>query len=184
MIASCRSLPVLTVLASLACTSADGDRPTDAEGFGQRYRFANNEVTGWTQGSSALAYSVWTDANLTGKIDGAAPVYVDRGCKLAMYQDLLGPDPQICTVVAMDFVTDPQATAMFEYQKESAGDSVFVPGYDESVAFGYPSLTGATVYAHVKAYYFELQMDGYPDQDSASAAAAPLLRVLESKARK
>jgi len=59
----------------------------------------------------------YTDANLNNRIDGGNEAYISRGMRLAMYQDMTGPDPNICTVVAMDFGTDASAKAMFDYEK-------------------------------------------------------------------
>jgi hypothetical protein len=170
-------------VASLACSgsSDQGGVPQDENSFGAKYKLANNEVTAWTQDTSANGYSVWTAANLTDKIDGAAPAYTSRGLKFAMYQKMLGSGLQNCIVVAMDFGTDAQATAMFAYQKEVTSAADAVPQYDASVAIGYPGLSGMTVYAHFKASYFELQLDGYADPTSASQAATPFLKVLEKK---
>jgi hypothetical protein len=177
-------------LALLACSSSSDNGspsdsgsvvPQDPNSFGAKYKFANNELTGWEQDTSATAYSVWTAANLTDKIDGAAPDYTSRGLRFAMYQNLVGPDPQLCTLVAMDFGTDDQATSMFTYEKRLTSAATAVPQYDASVASGNPGLTGVTVYAHFKASYFELQLDGYPDQSSATQAATAFLKALEKK---
>jgi len=171
-------------LAWLACSSSDNTTVAqDENSFGAKYKFVNQDVPGWSQDTGATAYSVWTAANLTDKIDGAAPEYTSRGCKFAMYQGLVGPDPSICTVVAMDFGTDTQATTMFDYKKQASSASAAIPQYDASVAIGYPGLTGITVYAHFKASYFELQLDGYSDQSSGSQAATSFLKVLEKKSK-
>jgi hypothetical protein len=181
----------LLALTSLACSSSSDSggtldsgsvAPRDQNSFGATYKFADSEVAGWKQASGTTAYSVWTAANLTDKIDGAAPDYTSRGMKFAMYQNLVGPDPQLCGLVAMDFGTDDQATSMFNYEKQLTSATTAVPQYDASVASGNPGLTGVTVYAHFKASYFELQLDGYPDQGSATQTASTFLKALEKKA--
>jgi len=170
---------------SLACAPADGGGGTalDATGFGRKYKFADNEIAGWAQDTSATAYSVWTPTNLTEKIDGAAPAYVSRGCQLVMYQDLVGPDPKICTVAAMDFGTDAKATSMFTFQQEQTHADVTVPQYTSAVAIASAALTGITVFAHFKAAYFEIQLYGYSDQTAAAQAAQKFLDVLKGKAQ-
>lgn len=165
--------------------AADGGSEVvlDETGFGRKYKLADGEVTGWKQDTSSTAYSVWTSANLTDKIDGAADAYISRGCRFVMYQDLVGPDPSICTVTAMDFGTDAQATSMFTYQQEQTLAAVTIPSYDSAVAIGAEALTGVTVFAHFKASYFELQLDGYSDQTAATQAAQQFLDALKGKTR-
>jgi len=83
----------------------------DPNAFGQRYKFSNNELPGWTQPTAAqdpTAFDVYNGGDeLVSRLDGAADTYTSRGCRVSMFQDLVEPDPQICTVVAMDFVTIP-----------------------------------------------------------------------------
>lgn len=168
---------------SLACAPAGGGDGTalDATGFGRKYKFADNEIAGWGQDTSATAYSVWTSTNLTEKINGGAPAYVSRGCQLVMYQDLVGPDPKICTVAAMDFSTEAKAAAMFTFQQQQTLADVTVPSYSSAVAIGSAALTGITVFAHFKASYFEIQLDGEPDQTAAAQVAQKFLDVLKGK---
>ena len=169
---------------SLACApaaDARGDNALDASGFGRKYKFADNEIAGWGQDTSATAYSVWTPANLTEKINGGADAYVRRGCQLVMYQDLVGPDPKICTVAAMDFSTDAKAISMFTFQQQQTHADVTVPQYTSAEAIGSATLTGITVFAHFKTSYFEIQLDGEPDQTAATQVAQKFLDVLKGK---
>ena len=156
----------------------------DADAFGKKYKVKDNELSGWTlvpTSDDPTAFAVYTgNDELVGRIDGAADAYSERGCRVTMYEDMQGPDPQLCTVVAMDFVTNDQANSMFSYQKDN-GASVLIPGYDGSVAIAYSTLTGLTAYAHFKAMYFEVQLSGYADQSSSSAVAAQFLKLLESR---
>ena len=156
--------------------------------FGQKFKFADNELSGWTQTPAAddpAAFDVYTSTDdLVGRIDGAADAY--DGFRVAVFQDLMGPDPQTCNVVTMDFVIDSKATDKFTYQKDN-GASTPIPGYDESVAIASTNLTGINVYAHFKALYFELQMSGYLGSDDnldlnkATSAAAQFLGVLKTQ---
>jgi hypothetical protein len=156
--------------------------------FGQKYRFADNQLPGWKQAPAAddpAAFGVYASVDeLVARIDGAADAY--GGFRVAMFQDLVGPDPQVCSVVAMDFVTAANATEKFTYQKDN-GASTAIPGYDRSVAIASTNLTGITVYAHFNALYFELQMSGYMDQygnldlNRAISVAAQFLGVLKTR---
>ena len=156
--------------------------------FGQKYKFADNELSGWTQASPAddpAAFDVYTSTDdLVGRIDVAADAY--DGFRVAVFQDLMGPDPQTCNVVTMDFVTAAKTTDKFTYQKDN-GASTNIPGYDGSVAIASTNLTGINVYAHFNALYFELQMSGYLGSDDnldlnkATSAAAQFLGVLKTK---
>jgi hypothetical protein len=158
------------------------------DAFGQKFKFADNELSGWTQASAAddpAAFDVYTSTDdLVSRIDGAADAY--DGFRVAVFQDLMGPDPQTCNVVTMDFVTDAKATEKFTYQQDN-GASTPIPGYDASVAIASTNLTGINVYAHFNALYFELQMSGYLGSDQnldlnkATSAAAQFLAVLKTK---
>jgi hypothetical protein len=164
----------------------DATTQLNATAFGQKYRFADNEIDGWTMDATdRTAYFIFTgDAELVARIDGAAGAYTDQGCRLGMYQDLVGPNSGIIEVVAMDYVTDAQATAMFTSKKQLQTATIPIPPYDVSVAIGISGLTGLTVLAHFKASYFELQLSGYGEQKvtcSACSVAKQFLDVLQSK---
>jgi hypothetical protein len=158
------------------------------DAFGQKFKFADNELPGWTQtpaDQDPAAFDVYTSTDdLVSRIDGAADAY--DGFRVAVFQDLMGPDPQTCNVVTMDFVTDAKATEKFTYQQDN-GASTPIPNYDASVAIASTNLTGINVYAHFNALYFELQMSGYLGSDQnldlnkATSAAAQFLAVLKTK---
>ena len=169
------------VTGSGGATSASSSSTLDLNGFGQKYKLADNEVSGWKQDTAPNAFSVWLAAKLTDKIDGQAPTYTERGLNFALYQSLVGPDPQICTLVAMDFVTADQATSMFAYSKDHTGADVSIPQYDTSIAIGAPALTGMTVYTHFKSMYYEVQLDGNSDPASSGQVASTFLKALEAK---
>ena len=161
----------------------------NAKEFGQHYKFADNELPGWIQNpdTSSRPFTVWKGEDLVGLIDGEADYYVDRGCLLSMYQNLIGPngpDSQVCTVVAMDFGTDANADSMFSSQKVNTSAIVAIPQYDTLVAIASSGILGnITAYAHFKEMYFELQLSGYYLQDSSCSEAKQMLKVLESKTR-
>lgn len=182
----CMAVCSLFALGTLACSSSDtseSDRPQDKDSFGKRFKIADNDVSGWKQDTPASAYSLWTAENLTDKIDGAAPEYTSRGMRFAMYQDMVGSDPQLCTVVAMDFDTAAHAASMFAHKKDLVAADYAIPSYDTNAAIGYGVLTGMTTFAHFAWAYIELRLDGYSDQASAAQAASSFLKVLEQKAK-
>lgn len=163
----------------------------DAQGFGAIYKLAENDVQGWKPDPNSPApFAVFTGNELYTRLDGGAGTYLLIGGGLVnVYQDLVGPpedggtDPTMCSpLVAMDCGTTANAERMFNYWKENSGASVAIPGYDATVAIGYPGLGGnQTVYAHFKTVYFELVLGGYLSIDQSSAAAALILKNLEAK---
>ncbi|MGB7567553.1 MAG: hypothetical protein WBM07_06830 [Chitinivibrionales bacterium] len=162
----------------------------NAKEFGQQYKFADNELPGWIQNPDTLStpFTVWKGEDLVGLIDGGADLYTDRGCLLSMYQNLIGPngpDSQVCTVVAMDFVTNASAASMFGYMKESdSANIIAIPQFDTSVAVASTGIAGnITAYAHFKEMYFELQLSGYASRDSSCSEAMQMLKVLELKTK-
>jgi hypothetical protein len=177
-------------LAAVACSGGNSAGPTvlSPTEFGQKFKFADNALPGWTQAKADVdpaAFNVYTSTDdLVARIDGAADAYA--GFRVAVFQDLMGPDPQTCNVVTMDFVTAAKATDKFTYQKDN-GATTTIPGYDGTVATASTNLTGINVYAHFNALYFELQMSGYMDQsqnldlNKATSAAAQFLAVLKTK---
>jgi hypothetical protein len=58
-----------------------------------------------------------------------------------------------------------------------------IPNYNASDAIGKSALTVHTVYAHVGAMYYEMQMSGFTDATSAFQAASQILDVFRSKTR-
>jgi hypothetical protein len=169
-------------LALAACGSSASSTPAlDLDGFGAKYKFEDGDLAGWKQSTEASSFELFSASNLSNKIDGPADNYVTHGCKYAMYQELVGPDPQICRLVAMDFVTETQAASMVTYQRDHASDITTIPGFDPSIAFGYPALTGTTVYANLKSLYLEVIIDGNPNKSSASEVGAQFLKLMEAK---
>ena len=174
---------LLIGLGSSGCGSSPTSSTLAPDAFGQRYRFADNEIPNWSQNSASNAFWTGKGTDLHLKIDGGEMAYTSKGCLVAMYQDLVGPDPntQACTVVAMDFGTNDQANEMFTYEQQLTQASVPIPPYDPSIAIGASVLGGVTAYAHFKASYFEVQLTGYADQGSAASVAALFLQKLQSK---
>lgn len=181
---SLRSRLVLLSCAALlaACSSDEGGGGLD--GFGAKYKIAENEIPGWTQETSADAFSLFTADSLTEKIDGQADAYVARGLNYALYQSLVGPDPANCTFIAMDMGSDANAATMVSYQQTTMSASLAIPGYDASVAIASEALFGITVYAHFKNLYLEIILDGYgSDRDAPAQVGAKFLQVSEAKTK-
>jgi hypothetical protein len=185
----CRRIVLLSCAALLAaCGSSssdgDGDNVLDLDGFGAKYKLADNEVSGWAQKTTDDAFAVYSPASLTQKIDGAADAYVQKGMKYAMFQSLAGPDEQDC-MQAMDMTTEANAQAILAVQKQANVADMAIPPYDTSVAIASDALTGIKVLAYFKALYVELSLDGFGTTDHAPAreAAAKLLAAMEAKSK-
>lgn len=155
----------------------------DAKGFGLINKLSDNELTGWQQDNNSVApFLVYTGEDLINRLDGTADGYLLKGCLVSMYQNLAGPDGQICTFLAMDFGTAALADSEYFFQAES--DSVAIPEFDRSVAIGYPGMAGTgnvTVYAHFKAMYFEIALSGFADPNESGLVASRFLQLLQSK---
>jgi hypothetical protein len=159
-----------------------GTSSPDPNAFEQKFKLSDNEIAGWKQDTGPGALAVFTADHLTDAIDGAAPDYTSRGCRVAMYQNLIGPGEETCRLVAMDFGTDANATSMVQFERNLTSASIQVPPYDASVAIASEVLSGITAYAHFKSSYFEVQLTGFSDLSSAVQAAASFLGVLQAKA--
>lgn len=171
-----------------ATTSTGGTGQLDPTAFGQKYEIADNQIPGWTLNQTPDQFDPLdvyaADSLALDRIDGAAPAYVDRGCRVAMYEQMVGPSPTQCVVIAMDFGTDANATSMFDYEKQYNSASVQISPYDASTAIGYTGMTSCQIYAHFKASYFELEMDGYGSDPTAGCqAGTAFLQVLEAKTK-
>jgi hypothetical protein len=160
------------------------DSTLNANAFGQKYKFANSELPGWKQDPLSISFGAYTGDELIQAIDGAASTYTDNGCRVSMYQDLVGPDPHIATVWAFDFVTPARATAMFAWKKQDMSATTVIPGYVPSVAIAFPTLGGVTALAHFNGLYFEVTLSGFGEQTSTCSACpvvAQFLDVLRAK---
>jgi len=187
----CLTALILPALASLSCSksSSNGSTTLTPDQFGQRYKFADNEISGWQQAAGTDRFLVCTSAELEdpsnpNPIDGAAPAYTDNGMTMVMFQYLAGPGSNACQVRAMDFGTDASATAMFAQEQKSTASDIAIAAFDTSTAIAYSVISGITVYAHFKASYFELYLTGFgTDQNAASQAATQFLQVLQAKTK-
>jgi hypothetical protein len=155
---------------------------TDANAYAAKFKLTDNQISGWKQAPGKSTFEVLTAEKLDCKIDGAAPDYVEHGLRWAMYQDLVGPNDQVCRLVAMDFGTAANATSMVQAQKELMGANIEIPPYDAGTAIASEVIGGVSVYAHFGSSYFEVQLNGFSDQGSATQAAATFLGVLKPKA--
>ena len=157
-------LPVVCILlASIASACGSNTQPP----FGDRYKFADNEMKGWTQDPASDAFWVGTDLVGGTSIDGAAEAYTDQGFVQGMFQTLDGPNSQTCTIRAMDFGTATHATAMYASALANfISQATSIPPYDSSVATGNAAQSGLAVYAHFGAMYFEIYLSGLGDQTS------------------
>lgn len=170
-----------------ACSSSSnggGNTPLDESGFGAKYKLADNEVAGWIQDPAAGAFATYNADTIFSKIDGAAPPYLDRGMRFALWQQLKGPDPQSCELVAMDMTSEANAKSMVAYQQAAESASIAIPGYAASAAIGSEALGGIKIFAGFKALYLQVSLDGF-GSDSAAAlqAGVKLLQAEEAKTK-
>ena len=160
-----------------------GSTPLTAAQFGAKYKFSATDLAGWAPADPATdptAYDVYNGGDeLVARLDGG-DMYTPNGCRVAMFQDLVGPNSATNRAIAMDFVTADKATAMFTYMQQN-GYSTSIAGYDGSTALGSSTLGGINVTAHFKASYFEVWLSGFADTTSAGAAAKLFLDVFKSK---
>ncbi len=157
--------------------------PTTPESFGAKFKLADNEIQGWAQSTASDGYTVYTDLTLTDKIDGAATPYVEHGMKLAMYQNMVGPDPSVARVVAMAFGTAAQAQSMVSKRLTDQAADVSIPGYAASVAMAWTTIGGITAVASFDALYLEIMLSGFDTPDAAAQVAAKFLQAMAAKTK-
>ncbi len=180
---------LVACLSTAFCFSGCGSNtvaPADASAamaFGDIYKIANDpQLPGWKQAEATLLWT-GTGTELSSIIPGDNVPYLQRGCLLAMYQTLTGGESQSCRLVAMDFGTAVNATAMFTYQQQVSSVAVSIPGYDASTALAYAVDDGINAYAHLKSLYFEVQLSGSYEDPSAAQVAAQFLDVMWARTR-
>ena len=83
--------------ARLGVSRMDTVALVDVNGFGQHFKFADNEVQGWTQDTNTIInpFTVWRADSLVGLWDGGAGLYLARGCLVTMVQNMIGPNGPI-----------------------------------------------------------------------------------------
>jgi len=156
---------LLSIAPGCGSSPSSSPRPLDPNAFGQDYKFADNEISGWIQDPASDGFWAGTDLIAGTSIDGEAQAYTDQGFVQGMFQNLDGPNAQFCTVRAMDFGTAAHATAMYASSKKtSISQSTAIPTYDLSIAIGNAAASGLSVYAHFGASYFEVFLSGLGDQ--------------------
>jgi hypothetical protein len=164
-----------------------GGAALDMNGFGQKYKLGDDEVTGWKVDTAADSFAVFDSNTIFGKIDGPAEGYVSRGMKYAFFETLVVPGTLYnCILVGMAFDNEAGAKSMVTYKFDLQGATDPIPGYDASVALASEALTGITAYANFGALYLEVGVDGYgnpPDVTKASQDAAAFLKAMEAKPR-
>ena len=176
----------LLLLGGSGCGSGNSSPPTPTE-LAAQYKFDPNDVSGWQlDPNDSMAFQILeegTPADLFSFMDGGADLYTDSGCTVSLYESLVSSNQELAVIWAMYFGTDAKTTAMFNTRKSTAGVSLPIPNYNASDAIGKSALTVHTVYAHVGAMYYEMQMSGFTDATSAFQAASQILDVFRSKTR-
>lgn len=160
-------------------------RPLDPPAFGQDYKFADNEMKGWTLDPASDAFWVGTDLIAGTSIDGAAQAYTDQGFVQGMFQTLDGPNLQTCTIRAMDFATADKAAGMYKVALDNfVSQATAIPSYASSVATGNAAQSGLSVYAHFGASYFEVLLSGLGDQTATCTECAVAQTFLDKLKQK
>jgi hypothetical protein len=164
-----------------------GGATLDMNGFGQKYKLGDDEVSGWKVDTAADSFAVFDTNTIFGKIDGPAEGYVSRGMKFAFFETLVIPGTLYnCILVGMAFDNEADAKSMVTYKFDLQGATDPLPGYDASVALASEALSGITAYANFGALYLEVGVDGYGyplDVTKASQDAAAFLKAMEAKPR-
>ncbi|MGB8296872.1 MAG: hypothetical protein WCG85_15695 [Polyangia bacterium] len=166
-------------------TVADAGPPTATE-LGNQYKFSPTDLNGWqldpNDPANFQVLQEGTPTDLYSFMDGGSDLYTNNGCTITIYESLIATYPKTATFYAMYFGTATNATTMFNDQKTTFAASGSIPGFDASVAIGYPGLASETVFAHFGAMYIELVVSGFgSDTASAYQTAAQILTVLKSK---
>jgi hypothetical protein len=158
---------LLSIAPGCGSSPSSSPRPLDPTAFGQDYKFADNEISGWIQDPASDGFWAGTDLIAGTSIDGEAQAYTDQGFVQGMFQNLDGPNSQFCTLRAMDFGTADKASAMYaSTQSNSISQSTAIPPYASSISIGNAAASGLSVYAHFGASYFEVFLSGLGDQRS------------------
>ena len=156
---------LVSIAPGCGSSPSSSPRPIDAVAFGQDYKIADNEISGWTQDPASDGFWAGTDLIGGAGIDGEADQYTNQGFRQGMFQNLDGPNSQFCTLRAMDFGTAAAATAMFtEVKTGSVPVPTAIPTYVASIAIGDAAASGLSIYAHFGASYFEVLLSGLGDQ--------------------
>jgi hypothetical protein len=146
-------------------------------------KITNGAISGWQINAASDSFGVFAAADFHNDIDGGDKPYTDRGLIEVADEHMVGPNGVELGGHAylMDFGTDAAATAMFQYQATQFTPQVAITGYDNSIAFGYVTVGGITVFAHFKKFYFELPFTGYSAQSQAISDANLFLGYFKAK---
>jgi hypothetical protein len=172
------------------CNSPSPTEPVPSKTTVGQLQIAIAEVPGWIQSAdnsdTFCTYPIAGMYNdMPGNIDGGATLYDSMGCKELAYQaltgPLAGPNPEVCSSYAMDFVTVAKASAMFNYEKSHTSSRVNIPSFDNSTAFAKPINSGVKAFARFNKFYIEVTLGGFADSAAALTTASQFLGVFKDK---
>jgi hypothetical protein len=139
-----------------------------------------DELSGWT--GQAGSYREFDPASLYEIIDGGAVPYERLGLVEGITQ-VLQNNTKTISVFAEDFGTADNSLAIFNDKTGSLTQKLTITPYAQTMAIGFPLLGGIAAYAHDRKYYFELNLTGYDDNESAVTDASLFLQTLIAKIR-
>jgi hypothetical protein len=145
----------------------------------QQLKIDTGDITDWLPEDTMSFYA---NDHLYELIDGGAPQYLDKGCRVTGYQQFTGLEGTISTVFVMDFGKDSNATAMFKQkQAENSGNTVPDQSFPDSTVFVTPNLGGVGGYAHFNNIYIEISLRGFSDQQKAISELNLFLGFFKNK---
>ena len=158
----------------------------DVNGFGQHFKFADNEVQGWTQDTNTIInpFTVWRAdslVGLSGRRRRALPRTRMSGYHGAKYDRPNGPFANL-RGRGHGFRNKRQCRLDVRFTNKIGHGQAPIPGFDGAAAMAAGQMFGNIIgFAHFNQMYFEVQMSGYYDQSASSTAAGQLLKILQQK---
>jgi hypothetical protein len=128
-------------------------------------------------------------------IDGGYDEYTKRGMLQAADIQMTGPKSSDSLSehprymlhwpsFVMDFGTEANAKTMYSWSRSkyySSDGSATIPGYDTSVAWGEAGMGSLTVYSYYKKFFIKLDLEYFPEADTAVTMGKMFLDFFKSK---
>jgi hypothetical protein len=176
----------LVTVCLLLCTSKSPTEPSPSKTTVDQLEISDSTIAGWSHssanGDTFCTYPIDSFyCCAPGNVDGGAVPYDSAGCAVIAYQTLTGPNQEISSSYAMDFLTVAKASAMFGKSKSSEASERAISGFDVSTAFADTVINGIKAFAHFNKFYVEITLLGFTDNATALACASEFLSVLKGK---
>ncbi|MCU0608267.1 MAG: hypothetical protein MUF22_00680 [Chitinispirillaceae bacterium] len=161
-----RKLLYTLVLSALASVTACKFMPVDSSVPPlQQMKISETEVSNWAPESEM---GIYVGTQLYDLIDGGAPQYLEKGLIKTGHQVIKGSDDQQVESYVYDFGTPAKALVMYKEMKlQIAGSLINDLTYPDSLVCVKAVMGGVTGYAHFSNYYFEINVNGFSDQQFA-----------------